>query len=72
MGLAALDAAVSEVTKLSDKLRPGMRITTHGWTPASDGREFTVIETFSDGWLRAVNSEGKLRMFERTHVKRLP
>ena len=60
------------VSKLSDKqLRPGVKIRTEGWTPASDASEFTVVEVFDDGWVKAVNSEGKFRMFAREHVRRL-
>lgn len=46
------------------KFRPGDRIKTSGWNPSTDLREFTVVEVFEDGWLKALDEKQRFRMFD--------
>src|SRR4051794_18959370 len=58
-----------EVVKLVkhtvEPLRPGVKIRTDGWNPRTDMQDFTCLEVLDDGWVRCVDSRGRLRMFDR-------
>lgn len=55
----------------AEAIRVDDRVTTEHWSASSDGKPFTVVKRFTDGWFLCLDSKRRYRQFHRDHVKRI-